>query len=147
MPLTDLRAYRVVSRRTVAVLFGGGFCAGALLMWIGLTWIEIHSARISALVLSDPEQALGALARDLRVVALLHGIPVWASAAYLCWYGYRGIQTQSMPPLGSWIVAGQRIRKGREAVTASKLMVLAAGLLTLLVIGSSVVLWNFAAGI
>ena len=136
--------YRVVSRRAMLAVLVTGFCGGILALWLSMESLNVYSAWVTELVYSDPERAIIELTADLKLMAAFHGVPIWIAAALLFSYGYRGIQTRSMPPVGSWVVEGQRIRTGSEAVLVAKLMVGAAAVLALLVAGTSLLIWTLA---
>ena len=127
--MPDMSAYRVLSRKRLILPFLAVLTLSVLSLWIGIQWLEALSARQSELLAADPGQAALELADSLRFIAAVNAMVLLAGAGLLSRYGVRGIRTESMPPVGSWVIEGQRIRTGPKAVMVARLMVAAAGLL------------------
>ena len=143
--MVDLTKYRVLNRKQAAALIVVVVVVGALILWYGTGWVDGFSERMSELIAADPDKAAAELAKQLRIVSVLNGIFSFALALFMSWYGFRGIRTESMPPVGSWVMEGQRrIRTGPGAVMISKVMVAAGVLVALLGVASSLVLWQLA---
>ena len=107
-------------------------------------WVDDFSERMSELVATAPDKAGAELAQYLRIGSVLNGILILAFAFFVSWYGLKGIRTQSMPPIGSWIVEGQQVRRGTKAIAISKLVVALGGLMALRGVASSMILWRLA---
>jgi hypothetical protein len=142
--MTDSAGYRVLTRRQLVLGLAAVAALLALALWLGIRWSEAYAATISRLVQASPEAAAATLERDLRVLAAVNGAAAWAVAGFLVWQGRRALRARMLPPPGSWIVEGQRLRTGREAVAASRLLIFLAGALALLGAGLSVLLWSVA---
>ena len=137
----DYGSYRIVSRRAaIASMFLIG-CLGGITVWFGLSWVELYSDQISGLIESNPDQARVKTIRDLRVLAVGIGVSMCALAALIFRYGIKGLRTQSMPPRGSWVIEGQRVRTGPDAEFYAKLLLVMSVLLFLLGIVSTTLLW------
>ena len=117
-----------------------GVCGLAL--WAGLSGVELYAEQMSRPIDTGPEQAQAKMVRDVRLLAVASGAFASASAAFLFWYGLRSLRTRSMPPKGSWVVEGQRIRTGPDAVVRAKLLLTASVALCLLGIVAAVMLWR-----
>jgi hypothetical protein len=140
----DLTGYRVIEKKKAVALVAIGFCVGALIIWIGMGWVDAFSERMSDLVRAAPEKASAQLAKYLRIGAVLNSLLIIGVAFFASWYGFRGIRTESMPPVGSWIVEGQRVHKGPKAIMISKLMVAVSVLMALLAVAGAFILWRLA---
>ena len=139
-----MSAYRVLSRKRLILPFLALLALSVLSLWIGIQWLEALSARQSELLAADPGQAALELADSLRFIAAVNAMVLLAGAGLLSRYGVRGIRTESMPPVGSWVIEGQRIRTGPKAVMVARLMVAAAGLLVVVAGAGALVLWRLA---
>jgi hypothetical protein len=137
-------AYRVLTRKQAVLLLLALLALGLLATWLGTQWMDALSRRQSELLAKDPQQAALALADQLRIMAAGNGVLLVACAGLLVWYGVKGLRTASMPPLGSWIIEGQRIRTGPEALTMARLSI-ALGLLLVVLAGTgALILWRLA---
>ena len=114
----------------------------ALAVWFGLIWVESYSDRMSQLIESSPDQALAKLIRDTKLIACAAGVTTSALAAFLFRYGLKSLRTQSVPPKASWVVEGQRIRTGPNAVFHAKLILVMSAILCLLGIVAAAMLWR-----
>ena len=114
----------------------------ALAVWFGLIWVESYSDRMSQLIESSPDQALAKLMRDSKLIACAAGVTTSALAAFLFRYGLKSLRTQSVPPKASWVVEGQRIRTGPNAVFHAKLILVMSAILCLLGIVAAAMLWR-----
>ena len=138
------KPYRTVSRKTAIVLLVVVIGLGALAVWFGLIWVELYSDRMSQLIDSSPDQALAKLTRDSRLLAGVAGATPSTFAAFLFRYGLKSLRTQSMPPRESWVVEGQSIRTGADAVLHAKLLIVMSVILCLLGIVAAVMLWRLS---
>ncbi|MDJ0700758.1 MAG: hypothetical protein QNJ07_12950 [Woeseiaceae bacterium] len=137
--------YRVVSRKTAILLIVLVIGLGAIAVSLGLGWVETYSDEMAELVDTDPDQARIKLVRDLKIVAVATGAFTCALAAFLVWYGIRSLGTGSMPPKDSWIVEGQKIRTGPDAVFSAKLLLVSSAVIILLGIAAAAMLWRLPA--
>ena len=142
--MPDMTAYRVLSKRQLVLLLGAVLCLGLLGIWIAMQWVEGLSDRQSELVATDPARAAIELAAQLRLIAAINGTLLLVCGGFLIRYGIKGIGTESMPPVGSWVIQGQPVHTGRKAVVISRLTVAAGMLLLLLAGASSLILWRTA---
>ena len=115
---------------------------GALVVWLGLAWVESYGDRMSDLIDTDPAQASVRLVRDLRAVAVATALSMLALAVFLASYGVRSLRTGSMPPPGSWIIEGQRIRTGADAISNAKLLLFSSAVICILGIVAAMLLWR-----
>jgi len=139
-----LNSHRVLSRPKAAAFVVVLLAVVAALLWLAMDWIDAYQRYMSGLQASSPELAVTVLANHLRLFSILQAVPLWLFAAYLAWHAHKGIRTESMPPLGSWIVEGQRIRTGRQAVRIAQFLIVLAALLAIAAVAAAVLLWNIA---
>lgn len=115
--------YRVMSKSAAFALIAvlASICGGAA--WLTVSWIETRTREL----LDAPDWMLESVRADIAAhvttLAWLLAGPVIALAAFIAWYGYRGIATRSLPPAGSWIIEGQPVRRGFDAVRGSRLLI------------------------
>ena len=114
----------------------------ALAVWFGLIWVESYSDRMSQLIESSPDQALAKLISHTKLIACAAGVTTSVLAAFLFRYGLKSLRTQSVPPKASWVVEGQRIRTGPNAVFHAKLILVMSAILCLLGIVAAAMLWR-----
>ena len=125
----DSRPFRVITKRQAASIVLAILALGAVVYWIGQRWVDIYLARIDALRFSDPRAAAAAITIHLKILACIQMLPLTAFCGFMVWYCRRAISSESLPPAGAWIVEGQRIKTGAEAVRTSRyLLGLTAGL-------------------
>jgi hypothetical protein len=136
--------YRRLTRTQAAAILAALAGLGALAIWAATQWADVYAVRISDLASASPEQAAEVLGRHLRVLAALNALVGWVIAAYVAWYGYRGLRTAALPPPGAWILEGQRVHEGSAAVRRAKLLMLLGGAIALLSAGMSLTLWRLA---
>lgn len=136
------KPYRTVSRKMAIVLMVVVISLGALAVWFGLIWVELYSDRMSKLIESSPDQALAKLVRDSKLIACAAGVTTSALAVFLFRYGLKSLRTQSVPPRESWVIEGQRIRTGPDAVFHAKLLLVVSVILCLLGIVVAAMLWR-----
>lgn len=143
--MSDLTQYRILKKADAAVLLAVLLLGGMGIVLAVSGWADTYTARMSALAEIDPNDAAAVLARQLRIVAVLNGTVILVFAVFISWYGFRGVRTRSMPPVGAWIIEGQRVRTGPRAVMVSKAMVVGAAVLAVLAIASTFIFWELAA--
>jgi hypothetical protein len=114
--------YRVLTRPQAAAIVAGLLALGAIVLWLGLIWVDVYTASFDLLMLSDPEAATAALVLHLKILAIAQILPLTAFSAFMLWYCGRAIATQSLPPLGAWVVEGQRIRTGAGAIRNARVL-------------------------
>ena len=134
--------YRTVSRKKAITLMilVIGLCA--LAVWFGLIGVELYSDRMSQLIDSSPDQARAKMMRDAKLIAGATGATTSALAVFLFWYGLKSLRTQSVPPKESWVIEGQKIRTGPDAVFHAKLILVLSAILCLFGIVAATMLWR-----
>ncbi|MGD2081370.1 MAG: hypothetical protein PVF91_00265 [Chromatiales bacterium] len=142
--MTEAARYRRLTRRQTAALVIGVLALGGLAVWGSAGWADAYTAWMSDLVAASPERAAAELQLHLKVLSVAHCAVGWAVAAFVAWYGYRGLRAASMPPPGAWVMEGQRIREGPQAVRVSKILMALGGAIALLSTGISLTLWRLA---
>ena len=115
---------------------------GALVVWLGSVWVELYTDQISELLDGNPDKARIRIIRDFELIAVATGAIMWLLAAFLLWYGLKGLRTQSMPPRDSWVIEGQRIWTGTDAVFHAKIVLVTSAIFWLLGIVAAVILWR-----
>jgi hypothetical protein len=145
--MTGTEGYKVVSRPMAITIAAIALAIGAALVWAGMVGVESYGERISVLQAISPEEAATQLARDLRVLAIAFLIVLGGLSGVLGWYCRRALRSQSMPPIGSWIVQGQYVRHGNEARAAAWVLLALAGMLGIAALLSAWLLWRLAATI
>lgn len=114
--------YRTLTKFQAVGLVTGILALGGVVLWLGMQWVERYTARFDALRLTDPEAARAALILHLKILAIVQILPLTAFSGFMIWYCGRAIATESMPPIGAWIVEGQRIRTGPGAVRSARVL-------------------------
>ncbi|HSG64962.1 MAG TPA: hypothetical protein VLD39_08175, partial [Gammaproteobacteria bacterium] len=122
------------TRPQAAAIVAGILALGAVVLWLGLAWVDVYTASFDLLMLTDPEAATAALVLHLKILAILQILPLTAFVGFMIWYCGRAIATQSLPPLGAWIVEGQRINTGAAAVRNARVLL---GLTALLAVAGA----------
>lgn len=115
---------------------------GALLVWFGSVRVELYADHISELIHRNTDEARKRMIGDFKLIAVASGAVIWLLAAFLFWYGFRGLKTQSMPPRNFWVIEGQRIRTGKDAVFFAKFFLVTSSIFWLLGIVAAVMLWR-----
>lgn len=136
--------YRIIPRRRAVFFAVLLLLVLASVVWIATGWVEDYERYITELQAVSREEALSVLRNHVRIFALGQAAPIWVLACFLIWQSYRAIGTQSLPPLGSWIIEGQRIRSGTAAVRIAWLTIALAVLLVTASTGTAIVTWNLA---
>lgn len=144
---TTTKDYRTMSRKTAVVLISLVLGTGTLLVWLGLAQVELYNDQMSELIETSPDQARSKMINDLKLVAAAAAAISSALAAFLFWYGMRSLRTQSIPPKQSWVIEGQRIRTGADAVMQAKLVLLTGAIVFLLGIVAAAMLWRLPVAI
>lgn len=114
--------FRILTKPQAAVLVAGILMLGGIVLWIGLEWVDVYMERFDELRRTNPEAAAAALILHLKILAIVQVIPLTAFSAFMTWYCSRAIATRSMPPAGAWIIEGQRIRTGANAVFNARVL-------------------------
>jgi hypothetical protein len=114
--------FRVLTKTQAAALVAGILTLGGIVLWIGLEWVDVYTARFDELRRTNPEAATAALILHLKILAIVQILPMTAFSVFMIWYCSRAIATRSMPPAGAWIVEGQRIRTGANAVWNARVL-------------------------
>jgi hypothetical protein len=116
------KTFKVLSRPQAAAIVTGILALGAVVLWLGLEWVDTYMARFDELQRTDPDSAVAAIIIHLKMLATLQILPLTAFSGFMLWYCGRAITTRSMPPAGAWIVEGQRIVTGAGAVRNSRVL-------------------------
>ena len=140
----DAQRHRVLSRSKAMVLVGFVLAIGALLVWASMAWIRSYGDGLAILEAMAPDEAAIKLAQDLKTFAIVTLIGLLALSAAVVWYGARALRSQSIPPIGSWIVEGQHVRTGREARTAAWVLIGFALLVALCSFALAAIVWSLA---
>lgn len=114
--------FRVLSKSQAAALLVASVALCSLGLWFALDWLEAYQTRIAALDALPVDDAIAAVTFHVRVLAIAQALVLAAFCGFMLWYCRRAIQTQSMPPAGAWIIAGQRVRTGPDAIRAARLL-------------------------
>jgi len=122
MAMDALPPYRIMTRPQAAALFCAIAALGAAVVWVSNIWIGNYLEHIDSLRRTSPQAALAAMIVHLKILALIQIPPLAAFTAFMIWYARRAIDSQSLPPVGAWIVAGQRIRTGDDAVRYARIL-------------------------
>ena len=139
-----LPPYRVMTRLQAFLILGAILALGALAVWLGSAWIDGYLARMDALQRTNPNEAVETMVRYLKVLAFVQLRPLVAFCAFMIWYCRRAIATQSLPPAGSWIVEGQRIRSGVSAVRRARIALALTGVIAIAGIVAAVYVYAIA---
>ena len=134
--------YRTVTRKTAILLIVLVTGVGAVIVSLGLAWVDNYSGEMADLVDRDPNRARIEIVRDLKIAAVATGACTCALAAFLASYGVKGLYTRSMPPRNSWVIEGQKIRAGNDALLSAKLVLVSSAVILLLGIAAAVILWR-----
>jgi hypothetical protein len=114
--------FKVLSKPQAAAIVAGILTLGAVVLWLGLEWVDTYLARLDELRRTDPDAAVAAIIIHLKILAILQILPLTAFSGFMIWYCGRAIATRSMPPAGAWIVEGQRILTGAAALRNSRVL-------------------------
>ncbi len=139
------RPYRVISRATAAWAGVVLLAAAALVVWYLIQRMRLSSVEFDALFALSEADAARDIVRRVHRYAWIYGGSLLAIAAWLAWIARRAIQSQCMPPPGSWIIEGQRTHVGEVALRRGRFLLAFAGALALLAAGLFVALWRLAA--
>ena len=138
----DKSAYRVFGRKKYAVIMAILVSVVAVGVWIGLDHLAEYVKQIEELAAVNPTEAAATLTQLLQTLAILNGIVMSSLAIAVIWRAWRGWQTASMPPRGSWILEGQRTWTGRPAIRVAQFTIAVGLLVWVLAVVSSLILWN-----
>ena len=138
--MQDSAEYRVIDRRKFALIMVvlTGFLAVGV--WFGLDRVADYVEQLEELNANEPLEAAVTIMQLLRTLAILNGIVLSSLAILIIWHGWRGWQTTSMPPRGSWILEGQRTWSGEPAVRIARFTITVGALLGILAVASSFIL-------
>jgi hypothetical protein len=139
-----LPPYRVMTRLQAFLILGAIVTVGAVAVWLGSAWIDASLARMEDLQRSSPNEAVETMISHLKLLALVQLPPLIAFCAFMVWYCRRAIATQSLPPAGSWIVEGQRIRTGASAVRNARIALALTGVIAIAGILAAVYVYAIA---
>ncbi len=140
--MQDSTEYRVVDRKKFAVVMAVVLSVAAVAVWVGLDRLAEYSKQLEELAEAEPREAAAILTQLMRTLAILNGAVLSSLAILVMWHGWRGWRTASMPPKGSWILQGQRIWTGKSAVRIARFTITVGGLLGVLAVISSLILWS-----
>ncbi|AGA91630.1 hypothetical protein Thimo_2938 [Thioflavicoccus mobilis 8321] len=136
--------YKVLSRKTFTVTLAILLSLVAVITRVGLDQLAAYEEQLERLAAAKPVAAAEILSRLLRAFVVLNGAVLAGLTTWIIWHGWRGWRTESMPPKGSWIIEGQRTWTGRAAVRIARFIIAMGGLLGVLAVASSVILWRLA---
>lgn len=119
--------HRILNKTQAVALLVALSAVSAGAAWLTVRWIESRTQEL----LDAPDWMIESVRTDVaayvETLAWILAGPLLGVAAFTAWYAYRGLRTQTLPPAGSWIVEGQRVRRGTDAARASRwLLALAA---------------------
>ena len=138
----DSAEYRVMNRKNFVVIVVILLSLVAVGVWVGLDSLAEHLEQLEEFAAAEPLEARAILTQLWRSLAILNGIVLSFFAALIIWHGWRGWRTASMPPKGSWILEGQRTWAGDSAVRIAKFTIVVGGMLAVLGVASSFILWG-----
>lgn len=115
--------YRVLGKSRAVALFAALSALGAGALWMTLRAIESRTREILEAPGRMTEHAQTDVGALIDLFAWVLAGPLIALAAFVAWTGYRGLAARALPPPGSWIIEGQRIRRGDDAVRASRYLI------------------------
>ena len=138
--------YREFSRKKFSVLMAVLVCIFGAGTWMTLDSLAAYMAELENLAEIDPACAAEKTSRLLRILAGFNGILLLSLSVLILVHGWRGRRTATMPPRGSWILAGQRTWSGEAAVRIAGFTIVAGILLGVLALASSATLWYLSAG-
>jgi uncharacterized membrane protein (DUF485 family) len=134
--------YRVIDRKTFAVVMAVLLSVVAISVWVGLDRLAGYAKQLQELAATEPLKAAATFTQLLRTLAILNGIVLSLLTILIIWHGWRGWRTASMPPKGSWILEGQRTWTGESAVRIAQFTITVGALLGVLAVVSSLILWS-----
>ena len=140
--MQDSNNYKVIDRKTFAIVMAVLLSVVAVGVWIGLDRLAEYEKQLEELAVAEPLEAAATISRLMQTVAILNGIVLTMLAILIIWHGWRGWRTASMPPKGSWILEGQRTWTGESAVRIAQFKITVGILLGVLALVSSMILWN-----
>lgn len=136
--------YKVIDRRIFALVMVVLLGVVSVAAWLGLDRLADHFEQLEELAGTDPQAAAAAVSRLIRILAIANGIVLSSLAALVIRHGWKGSRTACMPPAGAWILEGQRTWSGAAAVRIARFMMAAGGLLGILALASSLILWKMS---
>jgi hypothetical protein len=139
--MKDSAGYRVIERKKFAVIIAVMLCVVAVGVWFVLDLLAEYAERLEELAAVEPLDGAARLTQQVRTLAILNGIVLSSLSMLFIGHGLRGWRTASMPPKGSWILAGQRTWSGESAVRIAKFTIAVGVLLGMLAVVSSLILW------
>jgi len=140
--MQDSAEYRVIDRKKFAVVMAVLLSVVAVGVWVSLDHLAEYAEKLEELAAAEPLEAAATLTRLMRTLAILNGIVLSLLAILIIWHGWRGWRTASMPPKGSWILAGQRTWTGKSAMRIAQFTITVGALLGVLALVSSLILWS-----
>ena len=138
----DMSTYRVFDRKKYAVIMAILLSVVAVGVWVGMDRVAEYAKQLEELAATDPTEAAATLTQLLQTLAILNAIVMSSLAIGVIWRAWRGWQTASMPPRGSWILEGQRTWTGEPAIRVAKFTIAVGLLLWGLAVVGSLVLWS-----
>lgn len=140
--MQDSTNYKVIDRKTFAVVMAVLLSVVAVGVWMGLDRLAEYAKQLEELAVTEPLEVAGTISWLMQTVAILNGIVLTMLAILIIWHGWRGWRTASMPPKGSWILKGQRTWTGESAVRIAQFKITVGVLLGVLALVSSMILWS-----
>lgn len=136
--------FRVISRGKAALIALPVLIVAAVIVSVSVDSIESYVSGLADLKDAEANEAIRGLTAMMKVLAISQLIFLLLCSGYIIWYARRAIETESLPPAGSWIVAGQRIRSGGQAVLTAKIMIGLAVFLPICGALLAVYMWRLA---
>ena len=143
--MQDSNEYRVIQRRTFAVVMAVLLSVVAVGVWVSLDRFAGYARQLEELATTEPLEAAARRLQLARTVAVLNGFVLSSLALLIIWHGWRGWRTASMPPKGSWILEGQRTWTGDSAVRIARFTITVGAFLGVLAAFSTLALWGLGA--
>jgi hypothetical protein len=134
--------YRVIDRKRFAVFMAVLLIIVSPGVWIGLDHLAAYAQNLEELAAAEPAEAAEIFARLQWTLVISNGAVLVLLAAVIIRHGWRGWRTASMPPIGSWILEGQRTWTGDAAVRIAQFTMIVGALLAIMAVASSWILWG-----
>jgi hypothetical protein len=136
--------YRVISRARLALIAVPVIAVGALVVWSAPDLVEVYTERFLDVDNLPAEQALEVLAQQLKIIAIAQLVPLVAFSGFVIWYSRQAIRTRSLPPVGSWVLEGQRIRTGSDAIRVARILIALATAMVVVGAAAALFMWRLA---
>ncbi len=146
-PMHEPTQYRILARHHFVIAMIALICPLAVGVWLGLDQLDSYLAKLEQLAATAPNEAGLKLKQFGESIAIANAVVLTLFAALIIRHGWRGWQSQAMPPRGSWIIEGQRTWAGEHAVRIAQFTVAVGVILMILGVASSALLWDLGRSI